>query len=114
MMYYKLVRDKVPEMIEEDGGTPVIITLGSDMFFEEALCSKLIEETMEYVRADPRSEVSELCDVYTVIETIAKERGLTMQDIADIAQLKNETHGAFNKHIKLLAIDQSGTASTAG
>lgn len=114
MMYYTLVRDKVPERIREDGGTPVIVMLGSDGLFEEALCNKLIEETMEYVRADPQSEIGELCDVYTVIETIARERGLTMQDIAEIAQLKNDTHGTFSKHIKLLAINRSEDVGTAG
>lgn len=48
--YNKLVRDKIPEIIKNNGGTPFTETL-SDEEYIEMLNQKLLEEVNEYLES---------------------------------------------------------------
>jgi len=67
--YNKLIRDRIPEIIEESG-----LQYQTEMLTEEkyrdALFAKLIEEAQEVATAPPDSLVAELADLYEVIDTI--------------------------------------------
>lgn len=106
LKHYKLVRDLIPDRIEQDGMVPTIKYLERDTEFEEALCFKLVEEAMELRDADEFSIPGELCDVYEVLKSLAQLNGYSMESLAAMAAEKAEQVGTFNRRIKLLSIDQ--------
>lgn len=71
--YDKLVRDRIPAIIEEDGETPVTRQVSGDEH-EDYLSEKLLEEAEEY--AESRT-IEELVDVLTVVYDIAAVRNIS-------------------------------------
>lgn len=60
MKYNKLVRDKIPEIIENNGNSCVIKTIsGNDL--KKALENKLLEETNEFI--NDNMSIEELADI---------------------------------------------------
>lgn len=71
MKYYnKLVRDRIPEMIERDGRVPDIKILSAERY-HEYLDDKIQEELTEY-RAS--REHIELMDIVEVVQAIVERR----------------------------------------
>ena len=97
MVYNKLVRDKIPEIIKATGKLPICRTL-TDSEFPDALNIKLQEEMAEYLES---GSIEELCDILEVAYAIAANKGFTPDDIADIRDMKNNKNGTFNKKIFL-------------
>lgn len=75
--YHKLVRDRIPEIIETSGKTCVYETL-SDEAYVHLLDEKLNEELEEY---QERKSLKELADLLEVIRTVVKARGWTMEEL---------------------------------
>ena len=70
-IYNKLVRDKIPEIIENDGETPVVRVL-NDNEYKKELEKKLKEEYEEVLLAkDKKERLEELADMLEVIRMIA-------------------------------------------
>ena len=68
--YNKLVRDRIPEIIQKEGNTADIIIL-SEESFKQAIKEKLIEEATEVCNAQNRDDIlSELADLQEVMDTI--------------------------------------------
>ena len=71
--FNKLVRDKIPEEIQRDGGKVFSRKLSKDEFFAE-LIKKISEEAKELVSlVSQEKAVKELADIYEVIFAIQKE-----------------------------------------
>ncbi|WP_353736241.1 nucleoside triphosphate pyrophosphohydrolase [Ruminococcus sp.] len=70
-VHNKLVRDKIPEIIEKAGKTPVTHILSEEEYITE-LDRKLNEECSEY-QAD--KNIEELADMLEVMYAIAEARG---------------------------------------
>ena len=94
--YHKLIRDKIPEIIQADGKTCITRIL-SDEEYVDALEKKLNEEVAEY-QTDKNLE--ELADILEVLETArakkSKERGgfekkIFLERVESIAD--GEKHG---------------------
>lgn len=69
-IYNKLVRDKILGIIEESGKNPKYRALGQEAH-KQALKAKLIEEAVEFAKAETHDEmVEELADVYEVLSAI--------------------------------------------
>ena len=96
-VYNKLVRDKIPEIIEKSGNKCVISTL-SDEEYAKMLDEKLLEEVAEY-KADKNAE--ELADILEVVYAIAKNKGITEEDLNEIRAQKQHKRGGFDKKIYL-------------
>jgi predicted house-cleaning noncanonical NTP pyrophosphatase (MazG superfamily) len=60
--YNKLVRDRIPEIIEQNGDRAVTYVLDDDRFLAELL-AKLVEESQEAQRASASELLFELADV---------------------------------------------------
>ncbi len=75
--YYKLIRDKIPEIIQADGKTCITRIL-SDEEYVDALEKKLNEEVAEY-QTDKNLE--ELADILEVLYAICIARGYTLEEI---------------------------------
>ncbi len=98
MKYYnKLVRDRIPEIIENSGGKCVTEIL-SDTDYLRMLDAKLDEEAAEYHKDQ---NLEELADLLEVIYAIAIARGYTISDLERIRAAKASERGAFEKKILL-------------
>ena len=76
--YHKLVRDRIPEIIEADGKTCVCETL-SDEDYISLLDQKLNEELAEYQES---KSLEELADLLEVMQAVVKARGWTLEELA--------------------------------
>ena len=104
MFYCKLVRDKIPEIIEKSGKN-LIFNYLDDESFEIALERKLDEEVKEYHES---KDVEELADILEVVTTLAKLKGLSFADLVDLQTKKAVKKGGFSKKVYLIAVSEEG------
>ena len=105
-VYNKLVRDKIPNIIEEKGETPVIKVLNENDYKKE-LEKKLYEEYKEVIEASGDERIEELADMLEVIRALASLENKNLNDIIDIANKKNKKRGAFDEKIFLEKVIES-------
>lgn len=99
MIYNKLVRDLIPQIIEEKGGKAEIRML-SDEEYRSFLEMKLDEEVGEYHR-DKCAE--ELADILEVVYALAASNGCSREELEAICQKKHNERGGFEKKILLIS-----------
>lgn len=97
MKYNKLVRDRIPEIIEASGKSCVTEIL-SDEAYLRLLDAKLDEELAEY-HSD--QNIEELADLLEVIYAAAMARGYTLEQLEVVRAEKAAKRGAFAKKILL-------------
>ena len=95
--YNKLVRDRIPEIIEADGKHCSVEML-SDEEYLLLLERKLDEELAEY--QDSKS-LEELADLLEVIQAVVKARGWTMAELERVRAEKAAERGGFDEKILL-------------
>ena len=105
-VYNKLVRDKIPNIIEEKGENPVIKVLNENDYKKE-LEKKLYEEYKEVIEASGDERIEELADMLEVIRALASLENKNLNDIIDIADKKNKKRGAFDEKIFLEKVIES-------
>ena len=93
----KLVRDRIPEIIEASGKTCVTEVLSREAYLQ-ALDAKLNEELAEYQES---KSLEELADLLEVMGAVVKARGYTWEDLTRIREEKRAARGAFDKRIML-------------
>ena len=100
-VYDKLVRDKIPEIIEANGEKPIIRILGDDEYWEYLL--KKDQEELEEVREATSilERKKELADKLELICTMAIYSGFSLEDILEEANQKEQKNGGFSKRILL-------------
>jgi predicted house-cleaning noncanonical NTP pyrophosphatase (MazG superfamily) len=95
--HHKLVRDRIPELVREDGKTPVTRRVdGADR--ERRLAAKLIEEAEEY-RESRRPE--ELADVLAVVYALCDHHGVDRATLQQRREQKAERRGGFGEGVVL-------------
>lgn len=99
--YYKLIRDKIPEIIQADGKTCITRIL-SDEEYVDALEKKLNEEVAEY-QTDKNLE--ELADILEVLQAICIARGYTLEELETVRAKKSKERGGFEKKIFLERVE---------
>lgn len=100
-IYNKLVRDKIPEIIENDGENPITRILELEEYKKE-LKKKLVEEAKELVLVEDNYELSkEIGDVFEVIEALEKSFNLNREEIMKIKEERKQKRGGFDKKIFL-------------
>ena len=97
MHFNKLVRDKIPEIIEYNGKTCSIEILSDDEYIK-MLDTKLDEELAEYHKDQ---NIEELADLIEVIYAAAKARGYTHEELEKVRAEKASKRGGFEKKILL-------------
>ena len=95
--YHKLVRDRIPEIIEKDGKSCVCSELSQEDYII-MLDQKLNEELAEY--QDGKS-MEELADLLEVMAAVAAARGSSLDEVEKIRLRKKEKRGGFEKRILL-------------
>ena len=96
-IYNKLVRDKIPEIIEGDGKTCKTRIL-SDEEYIASLEAKLNEEVAEY-QADKNLE--EMADMLEVLQAICMARGYSLEELEAFRAKKANERGGFADKIFL-------------
>ena len=101
--YNKLVRDRIPEIIETGGNTCITEVL-TDEAYLKMLDTKLTEELAEY-HADGNPE--ELADLLEVIYAAAKARGVSAEALDRIREEKATKRGRFDQKILLVSVTEN-------
>lgn len=91
IIYNKLVRDKIPEIIESDGKVCEIEIL-SDGKYIEMIDAKLDEELAEYHKDQ---NLEELADLLEVIQTAVVARGYSVKGLEDLRAKKSREARRF-------------------
>lgn len=100
-VYNKLVRDKIPEIIEADGKTCETRILSNDEYLK-MIDAKLDEELAEYHKDQ---NIEELADLMEVIYAAAEARGYSVDELEKVRKSKVEKRGAFKERILLLSVE---------
>lgn len=100
VIYDKLVRDKIPEIILAKGEQPITRKLeGTDYRIE--LIRKLSEEVDEY-KKDNNAE--ELADILEVIYALADDMNISLDEVEKIRKEKLLVRGGFKDKIFLIEV----------
>jgi predicted house-cleaning noncanonical NTP pyrophosphatase (MazG superfamily) len=100
--YHKLVRDRIPEIIESSGKSCITEVL-SDQEYLRMIDAKLDEELAEY-HAEPNIE--ELADLIEVIHAAAIARGYSIEQLEQVRVDKAAKRGGFRKKILLKEVHE--------
>lgn len=102
-VYNKLVRDKIPEIIEKNEGvTPNTRILNNEEYLKE-LNIKLQEELKEYLES---GSTEELADLEEVLLAILDAKKITYKDFTAIREQKVQKRGAFKERIFLESVEE--------
>ena len=102
IQYDKLIRDRIPEIIEEAGKDYEIRKL-NDEEYHKKLNEKLQEEVDEYLESN---EIEELADILEVIRALADIHETEMKELEEICTTKANKRGSFKKRILLLKAEE--------
>ena len=103
-VYHKLVRDRIPEIVEQSGKTCVCSVLSNEDYLK-MLDEKLNEELAEYQES---KSMEELADLLEVMYAVAAARGSSMEEVEKIRVKKKEKRGGFEKRILLETVTEQG------
>lgn len=93
----KLVRDKIPEIIEQKGETADYYIAGDDTYYQ-MLCVKLHEEALELTECKNVMEAKEeAADVLEVLEALYAYWGFSEKDVLELKADKKLRRGGFSK-----------------
>jgi len=97
MNYHKLVRDRIPEIIEA-GGSQADWEILDDASYLQQLEEKLEEELAEYLES---KNIIELADLLEVIYALTEAKGFTIAQLEQERSKKAAQRGSFQKKILL-------------
>jgi len=97
MKYNKLVRDKVPEYIISNGGTPITHIATEEEYWQK-LKEKLSEEVAEFQEDE---SMEEYADILEVLGAIAEYKKFDDNEVKKIKSHKAEERGIFKHRIIL-------------
>jgi predicted house-cleaning noncanonical NTP pyrophosphatase (MazG superfamily) len=99
--YDKLVRDRIPELIEADGKQCDVRVL-QDGEYASRLDQKLDEELLEYKQS---GDLTELIDLVEIVRAIVERHGKSWQEFEQFRSAKREARGGFAKRLLLISVD---------
>lgn len=103
--YNKLVRDKIPNIIEENGKRCNVVALDA-YEYKKALEAKLHEELEEYSTAtDADHSLEELADLMEVIHALAEVHGSNLVKLEEIRLKKAQERGSFKSRLLLVDVE---------
>ena len=100
-IFNKLVRDNIPNIIENNGEKAITRIL-SDKEYRVELYKKLLEESQEVINSQDTEDIlEELAEVLEVLKSIAELENRNLDDVIEIANQKRLKRGGFSKKIFL-------------
>jgi predicted house-cleaning noncanonical NTP pyrophosphatase (MazG superfamily) len=107
--YNKLVRDRIPEIIQESGRECAVEGV-SDSEYRDAPWQKLVEEATEAQEAAAQLELEgvtmELADLCEVMDAIMDAFDIQREAVLDVQRARREERGGFAKRLRLLWADR--------
>ena len=100
--YHKLVRDKIPEIIENSGKSCKTRVL-DDAQYLQFLREKLLEEVAEYQESGSHEE---LADILEVVYALAAATGCDEETLNAIRAEKAQKRGGFAQKILLETVKE--------
>ena len=100
--YDKLIRDKIPEIIEQSGKKCIVEVMDNDTYIEY-LDQKLNEELAEYQQD---KSIEELADLFEVIYAVVAARGYSVEKLERIRLEKAKERGTFEKRLLLKSVSE--------
>jgi predicted house-cleaning noncanonical NTP pyrophosphatase (MazG superfamily) len=101
IIYNKLIRDRIPEIIRA-AGKQCETVLMTDEEYIQALRSKLVEEAREAHQAAPGDLVTELADLQEVIAALMAVYGISPEQVSTVQSSRRVERGGFEQRLKLL------------
>jgi len=98
MKYNKLVRDNIPEILENKG-SKIKTYICDDQEYFERLKKKLQEEVNEFLQDDT---IEELADILEVVYALSKHKNTSVEELEKIRKEKLQKRGGFDKKIILV------------
>ena len=95
--YDKLIRDKIPEIIEAKGNKAIVEVIDGESY-RKYLDIKLGEELKEYLED---GSVEELADLVEVVYALLDSKGVSREEFEKIRVRKVDERGAFKKKLLL-------------
>ena len=102
-IYNKLVRDLIPDIIE-DSGSECRTRVLSDEEYLRMLDLKLDEELSEYHKDQ---NIEELADLLELVRAAAVARGYTIEELESVRAEKAKKRGGFEKKIFLIDVSEN-------
>lgn len=93
--YNKLVRDKIPELLDMKG-VKYEKRIASEKEYREALVKKLLEEAHEFAETPTEEELADVLEVALALKTLPEYASVEM-----VRKTKKEERGGFEKRIIL-------------
>jgi predicted house-cleaning noncanonical NTP pyrophosphatase (MazG superfamily) len=104
-VYNKLVRDRIPEIIAQDGKKFTTRILSVEEYIK-FLKEKSFEELKEYVNTKNNEDaVEELADLLEIIHALAECHGASIEKVEEIRKKKAEKRGGFKEKIFLIEVE---------
>jgi predicted house-cleaning noncanonical NTP pyrophosphatase (MazG superfamily) len=100
--YNKLIRDRIPEIIEAQGKKTIVEVLDSEKY-KKYLDVKLVEELKEYQES---GSIEELADLVEVVYAILNYMGISLKEFEEIRRAKVNKRGAFDKRLLLKEVTE--------
>jgi predicted house-cleaning noncanonical NTP pyrophosphatase (MazG superfamily) len=101
----KLVRDRIPDIIEANGEYCETRVLDEDEYVQH-LHEKLGEELREYQES---RDIEELVDLMEIIYTIASHHGVCQTELDQKRETKRRDRGGFTKRLFLMEVTDEGS-----
>jgi len=101
MTYNKLVRDKIPRIIRENGENP-ITHIASEEEYWKKLKEKLKEEVDEFLE---NNSIEEMVDVFEIITEINNLNRWDLEEIIKLQEQKRKERGGFRNRIILDTVE---------
>lgn len=106
-IYNKLVRDRIPEIIEKARKRHTVRVLEQDEYKQE-LQKKCGEEWEEYLRArNDQEAVEELADLLEIIYALAEVHDSSLEELEEIRREKAEKRGGFQDRLYLIEVEDN-------
>jgi len=103
-LYNKLVRDQIPQIIENEGKSYSSKIL-DDNDYHAALLDKIEEELQELREAPETKRKEELADIIEVIYALSQFYGTDISELQQVREQKKNKRGGFAKRIYLIKVD---------
>lgn len=104
-IHNKLVRDRIPEVIEKTGKKFTTRIMDKEEYIVE-LRKKAFEELEEYMNTENDADaVEELADLLEIIHALADTHNVSFADIEAVRKKKAEKRGGFKERIFLIEVE---------
>ena len=105
-VYNKLVRTKIPQIIQNEGKKVYSCTLDG-VNYQKMLKTKLIEEAREFSKAKTKEEmINELADIREVLDTIYEVFDIQEIDVDLAKHKKAQERGDFKSGTYLVCVEE--------